>query len=180
MPKVKPSISLNILRLLPLLFITVGHVSSGISTIGFEDLVNWSDAILLVGKRTPYTIPFKTKYSDSIKEEFETTLYSFQIKSIVADSKDLMKGKERIDVHSDADADNFHDRKMQFEERGRRIRIHERYASKFKNVEQEKEFLIFIKYDEMKGWFCFTAGGAMESKQMIDSIRAITPRPARE
>jgi hypothetical protein len=175
----KWNINLNLLLFLTSVLFSEGHVSSGISKIDINELVQRSHAILLVSKNSPYVLQKSIKFPDSIKEEFNATLYSFKIKAIVQSSIDSLKVSNSILVHSASDEDNFNDMKSFLQGGPRRGRIHNYYDSKTNHIDEKQEFMIFIRFNEMNGWYSFTAGGAMESKEMLDKIWSANPKPNR-
>lgn len=159
-----------------LLFATEGHVSSGVRSIGLEELIQRSDAILLVQKALPYEVTEKWPLPDTTVPPFEALAYRFQVLQVIKESSPIPKGKPLL-VFSEGAEDNYLQTKNALENRPVRMTLHPYYDGKAIDPKKEKKFLIFVRYDEAKRRYSFAANGAMESEKNLDPMKKALQGP---
>jgi hypothetical protein len=143
-------------------------VSSSIEKVTLEDLVQWSDAIVLVRKAKPEYRQVKWAFPKPSKETFLATEYAFHVVKVVRDEDSLIKGKT-LRVFSASDEGNYAETWNEINDRPVHWLIHRQYDGEV-SPDKEKKLVIFVRYNKEKKRFSFTAGGAYEREDRIGEI----------
>ncbi|KMQ52970.1 hypothetical protein CHISP_0191 [Chitinispirillum alkaliphilum] len=146
-------------------------MSSGRGQINFQELIRVSRLILIVEKAEPYRVDDELRFGEGHKGGLQTTLYRYSVIEVLKNSHSGIELKDSVEVYTSYALDNLEQTRRYLEGLPMFMTIQYHYNPGRADVTEDKNFIIFLKYETETKRFYYSAINAFESSEMASEVK---------